>query len=206
MYAPFSAPCCSRESLRLRLEDEGIDQPRTLDFHQLHRSDPLVIVLAEHLLEEALQGGNSIAARCAVTVTASVKVLTTLYLFRLRHQLSYVRRNHVHQMMVEETVPYAVQGRRNPQWISDSRTDEWLQCQPSGNLSEALTQQELQKAMEFLHTQTSVLEQMAQQRAETLLADHQRVREAARDIGQYRVTPCLPVDLMGVYVLLPDSL
>ena len=36
--------------------------------------------------------------------------------------------------------------------------------------------------------------------------DHQRVREAARDVGQYSVTACLPVDVMGVYVLLPDSL
>jgi hypothetical protein len=47
---------------------------------------------------------------------------------------------------------------------------------------------------------------LATQRAEALLADHQRVREAARDVGQYSVSACLPVDVMGVYVLLPDSL
>ena len=50
------------------------------------------------------------------------------------------------------------------------------------------------------------LQTLATQRAEALLADHQRVREAARDVGQYSVNACLPVDVMGVYVLLPDSL
>jgi hypothetical protein len=32
------------------------------------------------------------------------------------------------------------------------------------------------------------------------------VREAARDVGQYSVNPCLPVDVIGVYVLLPADL
>lgn len=31
-------------------------------------------------------------------------------------------------------------------------------------------------------------------------------REATRDVGQCEVNPCLPVDVIGVYVLLPDSL
>ena len=39
-----------------------------------------------------------------------------------------------------------------------------------------------------------------------VLADHQRVREAARDVGQYSVNACLPVDIIGVYVLLPEQL
>jgi hypothetical protein len=47
---------------------------------------------------------------------------------------------------------------------------------------------------------------LAHERAQALLADHRRVREAARDVGQYSVSPCLPVDVIGVYVLLPDAL
>ena len=50
------------------------------------------------------------------------------------------------------------------------------------------------------------LEQLASERANALLADHRRVREAARDVGQYSVKACLPVDIIGVYVLLPDAL
>ncbi len=194
------------EALRLRLADEGLHKPLTLDFAQLHRSHPLVTMLAEHLLEEALLGDKPIAARCAVTVTDAVEVVTTLYLIRLRHQLSYVRRRQPYQLMAEETVTLGVRGRSNPQWLSDDTLGQLLQCQPSGNLPLELVQRELRFALDFLRAQPRHLEQMAQQRAAALLADHRRVREAARDVGQYSVTPCLPVDVMGVYVLLPDVL
>ena len=195
------------EALRLRLSDEGINKPLTLDFTELHRSHPLVTVLAEHLLEEALQeSGQAIAARCAATVTNDVEVVTTLYLLRLRHQLSYVRRRQPHQLMAEETVTLAVQGRSNPQWLSEDSAAALLQCQPSANLPAEQMQQQVQVALDFLQAQPERLQALAQQRADALREDHQRVREAARDVGQYRATPCLPVDVIGVYVLLPDSL
>ena len=194
------------EALRLRLADEGINEPLNLDFNQLHRSHPLVTVLAEHLLEEALQGEQPVAARCAATVTDSVEVVTTLYLLRLRHQLSYVRRRQPHQLMAEETVALAVRGRSNPEWLSDESVNQLLQCQPSTNLPVAQIQREVQAALDFLKAQPARLSALAQQRADALLEDHRRVRQAARDVGQYDVSPCLPVDVIGVYVLLPDSL
>jgi superfamily II DNA or RNA helicase len=194
------------EALRLRLEDEGIDKPLLLDFTQLHRSHPLVGMLAEHLLEEALLGERPVAARCAATVTGNVDVVTTLYLLRLRHQLSYVRRRQPHQLMAEETVTLAVRGRANPDWLSDDGVSQLLECQPSANLPAEQIQREVQAALDFLKAYPERLEALAVQRAEALLADHRRVREAARDVGQYSVSPCLPVDVIGVYVLLPDSL
>jgi hypothetical protein len=42
------------EALRQRLADEGIGKPLLLNFNELHRSHPLVSVLAEHLLETSL--------------------------------------------------------------------------------------------------------------------------------------------------------
>jgi hypothetical protein len=177
-----------------------------VDFSQLHRSNPLVTVLAEHLLEDALQEGRSVAARCAATVTDSVDVVTTVYLLRLRHQLSYVRRRQPHQLMAEETVTLAVRGRSDPQWLSDDSTGALLACEPSANLPGEVVQREIRAAIEFLQAHSPRLEALAEARAAGLLDDHRRVREAARDVGQYSVTPCLPVDVIGVYVLLPDAL
>ncbi len=194
------------EPLRLRLEDEGLALPHTLDLAQLHRSHPLVTVIAEHLLEDTLQGEQPMAARCAATVTGDVEVVTTLYLLRLRHQLSYVRRRQPHQLMAEETLTLAVRGRASPVWSVESSTDALLQCQPSGNLSPAQIQHEIEAAMVFLRAHPEKLESLADERAQALLEDHRRVREAARDVGQYSVSPCLPLDLIGVYVLLPDAL
>ena len=77
--------------------------------------------------------------------------------------------------------------------------------QPSASLSRELVQKELRAAGPAGENRGR-LEEIAGQRAEMLLADHRRVREAAQDTGSYRVKACLPVDVMGVYVLLPDEL
>ncbi|MCR4160236.1 DEAD/DEAH box helicase [Kerstersia gyiorum] len=194
------------EALRQRLADEGIDKPQLIDFSELHRSHPLVGLLAQHLLEDALGGERPLAARCAATLTNDVEVVTTLYLLRLRHQLSYVRRREPFQMMAEEIVALAVQGRNAPQWLADDGVSRLLECTPSGNLPPEAAQREIRIALDLLAAHPQQLQAVAQQRAAALLADHQRVREATRDVGQYSVSPCLPVDVMGVYVLLPDSL
>nr|WP_292914476.1 helicase-related protein [Nitrosomonas sp.] len=202
------------EALRQRLADEGIAKPLLLNFNELHRSHPLVSVLAEHLLETSLAandqgaavGNQSLAARCAATLTDAVEVVTTIYLLRLRHQLGYVRRRQPFQMMAEETVTLAVAGRSNPQWLQGESVAKLLECTPSGNLPVESVQREIRTALEFIAAHPQQLQALAEHRAETLLADHQRVREAARDVGQYSVNACLPVDVMGVYVLLPDAL
>jgi hypothetical protein len=46
--------------------------------------------------------------------------------------------------------------------------------------------------------------QFARLRSDELLADHRRVRDASDAKGiRYEVRPCLPVDVVGIYVLVP---
>lgn len=194
------------ENLRQRLEDEGIEGEQSIDLNDLHRSHPLVGRIAEHLLEEALVGERARAARCAATLTEAIDVVTTIYLLRLRHQLGYVRRRVPFQLMAEESVAVAVRGRQQPEWITDDGIARLLECAPSGNLSTDAIQREVQSALDFIACQPDRLAALASERAAALLEDHQRVRKAANDVGQYSVHPCLPVDVIGVYVLLPDSL
>jgi hypothetical protein len=61
----------------------------------------------------------------------------------------------------------------------------------------------LQQALEALPGWTGDLEAIAQQRAQALLQDHRRIREAADAKGSYQVTASLPVDVMGIFVLVP---
>ncbi len=202
------------QTLRERLADEGIARPLAIDFHYppaagtrfVHRSHPLVNVLADHLLEGALSGEAPLAARAAATVTASVDTVTTLYLLRLRHHLEITRRDRTRQLMAEETVTLAVRGRTQPQWLTEDEATRLLDVLPSSNLDSAACARELRHALDFLGAHQDVLERLANDRANTLLADHRRVREASRDTGQYAVRPSLPVDVVGVYVLLPEAL
>ena len=201
-------------ALRERLTHESIDKPIAVDFHYppatgaqfVHRSHPLVSLLADTMLESALTDARPLAARAAVTVTTEVEVITCVYLLRLRHQLSYVRRGETRHLMAEETAALAVRGRANSEWLDEHDIPALLNVTPSANLTPELTEREIQAAIDFLTVHNNRLDSLASSRAEALLADHRRVREAARDLGSYAVRPCLPVDVMGVYVLLPDTL
>jgi superfamily II DNA or RNA helicase len=202
------------QTLRERLADAGIAKPVAVDFHYppavgtrfIHRSHPLVGLLADHVLEGALSGDAPIAARAAATVTADVDTVTTLYLLRLRHHLELTRRGQTRQLMAEEAVAIGVRGRSRPQWLTEDEAAPLLDARPSANLDFAAAAHALRQALDFLEGERAVLERLATDRANALLADHRRVREAARDIGQYAVRASLPVDVLGVYVLLPDAL
>ena len=59
------------------------------------------------------------------------------------------------------------------------------------------------QALELLAGKTTELDAFANRRADTLLADHRRVREAGEATGKYTVKALLPADVIGLYVLLP---
>uniref|UniRef100_UPI0037CA0C94 helicase-related protein n=1 Tax=Prosthecobacter sp. TaxID=1965333 RepID=UPI0037CA0C94 len=204
------------QTLRERLDLEGINKPLPLYFDPkasvpgarfIHRTHPLVALLADTLLEDSLSGSqHPLAARSSATVTNAVSIATTIFILRLRHQLTSKRRDVTRTLMAEECVTLAVAGRAKPQWLPESDLTALLAAEPASNLTEAAASREIQTALDFLTAQTPYLESLAQQRAEALLTDHRRVRQAADDRGAYTVTPCLPVDVLGVYVLLPADL
>lgn len=219
--------------LRERLADEEVTDDRhspspfLISFRypappgarHIHRSHPLVAVLADYLLETAMSvatdGERPLAARAAVTATEAPEVTaaTTLYLLRLRHRLTFTRRRknaatEEHHLMAEETVALAVRGRAPAEWLPlDATVDRLLDAAPSSNLDAATQRREIDLALTRLTEDMPRLVAVAGERAETLRADHMRVREAAGEsAGRYAVEPCLPVDVLGVYTLLPDSL
>jgi superfamily II DNA or RNA helicase len=201
------------EVVRLRLADEGLapegsSKPLVIDLAELHRSHPLVSLLAEYLIETSLQGESAIAARCAATVTAGVDRVTTVVLLRLRHQLAYQHKTQSHQMLAEECVALAIRGRQSPEWLTGPDAARLLESTPAGNMPREAVQREVAKALETLQAERPRLEALAQHRATELLQDHERVRQATgRRVGggQHQVQACLPVDVVGIYVLLPDT-
>jgi hypothetical protein len=212
-FVPSHLPVIIRERLiqnqlndARRIGFEYKECPSGVDF--IHRSHPLVSILADAVLEDAIQGDRALAlaARCAATVTRDVSILTTLYLLRLRYQITVSRKGETKHLMAEETVTLAVRGRANPEWTSGDELPAILDVTPVANLTPQQATVQVNDALAFLKSNSERLDKLATERAERLLNDHRRIREAARDVGTYEVEPCLPVDVIGVYVLLPEAI
>ena len=178
--------------------------PDGIDPDDLTRSHPYVAELAKRVLENAIDDseGTKIASRCAAAVSPDVKSLTRIFLLRLRHKLD-VRKQ---ALSVEETAALAVEGVANPVWIQDDATiSKLLKFRPTQNLTGEAVRRQVAKALEFAAANREVFDGFAKDRAETLLADHRRVRDAAGAKGSFAVQPILPADVMGVFVLIPDE-
>ncbi|HXC25556.1 MAG TPA: helicase-related protein [Gemmatimonadaceae bacterium] len=173
----------------------------------LWRSHPLVATLAETLLERTLETSEistdpAVLGRTGAWATTAVTTRTVIVLARLRHELETVSRDQSTVTMVEEALPIAIPaGGTTP--LTDDEATRLLAGAPEGTLPTQVRAAQIA----WLESQRPLLDQMlttvAHQRAEQLLADHRRVRDAADHRGRYTVRAITPVDVIGAWILLP---
>jgi superfamily II DNA or RNA helicase len=206
-------------ALKERLSSQGLEGRVDIDFSPpaapgsspIHRAHPLVAVLAEYLLEYTLDEMPGAApdparlGRSAAWTSRVVTQFTTVLLLRLRHQLTLGRGRVARTVMVEEALPVALVGKNNPKWQISPPINEWFSAPAGNDIAPAARARFVAEALDLLGRQTSELESLAANRAEALLADHRRVRDAAKARGEYHVRALLPVDVIATYVLLPAS-
>lgn len=201
-----------------RLAAEGLSGTLRIDFHQpaaqgatfIHRTHPLVAVLADTLLEQALDATPSSddaapVARAGAAFVGAVSLKTTVLLLRIRHQLTVTHGTSTRLLICEEAVAVAAAGSDAFAELTPEQTRQLLGAEATRNMPAPLRDRQLQSALDALPGWQPQFEAIAKARAQALLADHRRVREAAEGRGSYQVTASLPVDVMGLYVLLPDT-
>lgn len=170
------------------------------------RTHPLVSGLATYVSANALDPlGESVARRCGVIRTKAVPIRTTLIVLRTRYHLTQKRGANVVTTLVEDCYTQAWTGEANsPQWLTQAESDRLLDAAPAGNVLQEQARQAVRRAAEALIGMQGRLEEIARQRAQELLDANRRVRQEARDlVGGLTVTPQLPSDIVGIYVLLP---
>ena len=194
------------EALRSRLENQGIHENTLIDLARLHRSSPLVFVIAEGLMQMAMQGDNERFRRCAVGTSADIDVRTVIALVRNRYRIQLRYRNEDRGVILaEEVVPVAFTSRRGELHLSDdAAVTRLLDVAVSQNIDYQTMQNEMARATNMLAGRTADLEKLAHDRAEELLEDHQRVRNYTEGGHAASITPVLPCDIMGLFVLLPE--
>jgi len=201
--------------IRERLEAEGIVGTMRIAFsypsHGLTpilRSHPLVAVLSDTLLERTLGMSSEEGFKDAAVLgrtgcwIAPVEMRTTVALVRLRHEL-VATGPRTSRTLVEEATAIAWQGADPNSFLGSDEALAFLNLPPSSDAMPSVYSRELERALVLLREESTILNEFAERRAQVLLADHRRVREAALAKGSYSVKPVLPVDIIGVFVLLP---
>ncbi len=204
------------EDVRERLEVEGLEGSLLIDFEYppaprcrpLQRSHPLVSVLAETLLERTLSSlaftevnDPGVLGRVGCWVAENVTSRTLVALVRLRHQLTSQRGTQATALLVEEATAIAWTG--GPDLLEGPDALALLSPVPISDPPPHVRERAVAQALGQLETRMSELDAFAERRAQALLADHRRVREAAEALGRYSVKALLPADVIGLFVLLP---
>jgi hypothetical protein len=169
----------------------------------------VVAALADTLLERALDDATEAndadaVARTGAAFVGNVGLKTTVLLLRLRHQLAVTRGTTTRLMLCEETLAVSIAGSGSPEVLAPDTAQLLLGTEAVRSMPPPIRDRHLQQALDRLPAWTPQLETMAKERAQALLQDHRRVREAAEAKGTYQVTASLPLDVMGLYVLVPS--
>ena len=201
------------EDVRERLEVEGslhidFEYPPAARCRPVQRSHPLVSVLAETMLERTL-GGVALAdvddpgalGRVGCWVADGIKARTVVALVRLRHQLTSQRGSQATTLLVEEATAIAWGGDQSP--IEGTDALALLSPIPVSDPPPHVRDRAVTQALGQFETRLPELNAFAERRAQALLADHRRVREAAEALGRYSVKALLPADIIGLFVLMP---
>ena len=201
---------------------DGSPRGRTM---QVTRSHPLVTTIAESLLERTLGQGTGdageasppspgtapppgVLGRTGCWVTGAVRTRTTVALLRLRHTLSVTRAGVTRTILVEEATAFAwvtQPDTTRPDQVPGSQASALLDAPVSGEPPVPVRDRQVRQALEDLKANRDDLDAYARSRADVLLADHRRVREAADARGMYTVTSQQPADVVALFVLLPRA-
>lgn len=175
-------------------------------FPAVARTHPLVSGIADYLAELSLDARAPEFAlpRCAVVRVkdAAVPQLTTLYNLRVRHNLSFSREGRTRHTMAEELVTLIRTGTAPLRFASREEQALIATLVPQGNVPDAAAKAQLERALQ--QWQQLPVAELLKERADVLLQDHLRVREAARQrYGSVSVSCCTPPDLLSVLVCQP---
>lgn len=174
----------------------------------LSRTHRYVEGLASYIVNAALDPlQNGRARRSGATRTRAVTTRTTLLLLRLRHHITATRREGENQLLAEECLVTGFRGAPEAaNWLAEADAEALLQAEPSGNILPQQAANFVRQVVAGIDHLRPELAQLADERAQELLEAHRRVRSASRTVGvRYDVRPQLPVDVLGIYVLLPGG-
>lgn len=179
--------------------------PTPEGYHCLGRNHNFVEQLCQIVMANTMLRQDKRAARAAVIRTKQVTNKTTLLLFRCRNVIEQDKGNH--QIVAEEMLLWGWRGTATDrEFIQHESAKELLRdARASSNLTNEARASFLTNELELLGQLDDEFESIAEVQSKQLVAAHERFSELVDKKRFQVVYPVLPMDLMGMYVLLPEG-
>jgi len=170
------------------------------------RNHLFVEQLSQYLMANSIKQDKHYGpARSSVIRCHDVQIKTTLLLFRVRNVIEEKQTSK--QLVAEEMLVWGYRGNASDNQILS--TDEIKNLMentiPSSNLSEQAKADFLENELGMIKNIGGMLDEIAIKRSEILVEAHERFRKVISGKRYKVVEPVLPMDLMGIYILLPDT-
>ncbi len=198
-------------SLRVHLPDENLvsisfRSPTPKGHLYLGRNHPFVEQLCQIVMARSLAREKpGWAARAAVIRTQAVSIKTTLLLFRCRNVIG--ERKGTARIVAEEMLVWGYRG--SPSDNDFVSTEEAMQlldaAKVAGDLGPESRANFLENELKLLDPLREQFDAVAEERSKHLVEAHERFSRFFHGERFEVVYPVLPMDVLGVYVLLPQS-
>ena len=179
--------------------------PTAEGYHYIGRNHRFVEQLCQLLMANTLARVDKRAARAAVIRTKQVQVKTTLLLFRCRNVIEQSKTNH--QIVAEEMLLWGWRGTPDKkEFLEHAEAKKLLaEARASSDLSPQSRANFLDNELKLLSTLEPAFGTIAEKQSKRLVEAHERF-SSLMDKQKFQVVyPVLPMDLLGIYVLLPEA-
>ena len=197
--------------LRAHLPDEAVldvsfRSPTPKKHIYLGRNHPFVEALCQFVMARSLAHADTrVAARAAVMRTKEVTTKTTLLLFRCRNVIG--EKNGPARIVAEEMLVWGYRGSpADQQFLSSEEAMQLLdRARPAGDLSPQSRENYFENESKLLVKLRKEFDAVAEERNKHLVEAHERFSKLFR-AGKFEVVyPVLPMDILGLYILLPEA-
>jgi superfamily II DNA or RNA helicase len=179
--------------------------PTPEGFYYVGRNHRFVEQLCQLVMANTLAREGKRAARAAIIRTRQISTKTTLLLFRCRNVIE--ERKIQHQIVAEEMVLWGWRGTPEQKEFIDHAAAKslLLAARASSDLSPQARTGFLENELRILKQLEKEFSGVAEKQSVKLVEAHERF-SALMDAKKFQVVyPVLPMDLLGVYILLPDG-
>jgi superfamily II DNA or RNA helicase len=183
--------------------------PTPKGFNYIGRNHRFVEQLCQVVMGNTVARKKNSAARAAVIRTQAVSIKTTLLLFRCRNVIEQERKGTKggHQIIAEEMLLWGWRGTpAKKEFLSHDEAKTLINtARAASNMSPESRANFLQNEMSLLDALDEDFTVIAEEQSKRLVAAHERFSELVEKNRYQVVYPVLPMDLLGIYVLLPSE-